>query len=420
MNSIGKLSSRQKLASKQRGAVLVLFSLALIGTLLSAGLAVDLGGAYVSRANLSKAVDAAALSGARYAGGSDAELKKQIENMALANYSGASLAKYTITVEHPGIDTTRVKVGGATRYDTVFARLAGIDEFNMRSAAEAIRYPLDMTLILDLSGSLQTNGVFDDMQKAATAFIDHFDENVDQIGLVSYSTWATEDVKAAKLTKSSIKTKISGFKAISDTNIDEGLRLGKTNLDNAAARTSAIKVAVLFTDGRPTAFSNTITMPSTHNPKTYNGIVASYTTGSSYRGLFQITDGKKITKFVSGIPTLVLNSSSTASTPTPAKLPSGKTVNGANIRVEGIAEAEYWANELRKKGYLIYSIGLGNPFAKSEDEKPDLDFLRRVANEKGIVSATQPKGELMFAPTGAELEAMFTKVADRILTRLTH
>ena len=69
---------------------------------------------------------------------------------------------------------------------------------------------------------------------------------------------------------------------------------------------------------------------------------------------------------------------------------------------------------------MIYSIGLGNPNAKTEEEKPDLDFLRRVANEKGIVNATQPKGELMFAPTAADLGAVFTKVADRILTRLTH
>jgi Flp pilus assembly protein TadG len=420
MTNTGKLSFRRNRAAKQRGAILVLFSLALIGTLLSAGLAVDLGGAYVSRANLSKAVDAGALTGARYAGRSDSDLTKMIENMALANYAGSAPAKYTISVEHPGVDTTRVKVAGATHYDTVFARLAGIDQFNMQSAAEAIRYPLDMTLVLDLSGSLQSNGVFDDMQKAATAFIDNFDEKSDQIGLVSYSTWAKEDVKAAKLTKSSIKSTINGFAAISDTNIDEGLRVAKINLDNVAARANAIKVVVLFTDGRPTAFANTITLPSTHNPKTYNGIVATYTTGSSYRGLFQISDGRKITKFVSGVPQLTTNGSTTASTPTPAKLPSGKTVTGANIRLEGISEAEYWASEIRKRGYMIYSIGLGNPFAKSEDEKPDLDFLRRVANEKGIVSGSQPKGELMFAPTAAELDAMFTKVADRILTRLTH
>lgn len=420
MNNVRSTTSRRARITKQRGAVLVLFTLALVGTLLSAGLAVDLGGAYVSRANLSKAVDAAALTGARYAGMSDAALKKMIENMALANYSGESLAKYTISVEHPGTDTTKVKVSGATKYDTVFARLAGIDQFAMQSAAEAIRYPLDMTIVLDLSGSLDRNGVFDDMQLASTAFLDRFDEKVDQMGLVAFSTTGVEHVKAAKSTKSAIKTKINAFTALSDTNTDEGLRVAKVNLDNAPARSNAIKVVVLFTDGRPTAFADKITMPAKHNPATYNGIVATYTTGSSYRGLFQITDGQKITSFVSGKPQLVANGSSTASTPTPAKLPSGKTVTGENIRLEGISQAEYWANELRKKGYLIYSIGLGNPFAVAEDEKPDLDFLRRVANEKGIVSGSQPKGELMFAPTAAELGTMFTKVADRILTRLTH
>ena len=404
---------------KQRGAVLVLFSLALVGLLLGSGLVVDLGSAYVSRSNLSKGVDAGALAGARYAGRDEAELKAMIENMALANYSRGAPVDYDIKVEHPGIDTTKGTVAGTTRYDTIFARLAGIDSLAMAASAEAIRYPLDMTLILDLSGSLQQNGVFDDMQRAATAFVDHFDEKVDQIGLITYSTWAVEHVKALKNTKSTIKTKINAFSAITDTNIDEGLRLGKTNLDNAAARTNAIKVAVLFTDGRPTAFANTIQMPSTHNPKTYNGIVAAYTTGSSYRGLFQISDGRKITKFVSGAPQLTSNSSTTASTPTPAKLPSGKSVSGANIRAEGITEAEYWATEMRKSGYLIFSIALGNPGSSDPLAQPDLDFLRRVANEKGIVNAAEPKGELMYAPTAAQLDAMFNKVADRILTRLT-
>jgi Flp pilus assembly protein TadG len=406
-------------ARKQRGAVLVLFALALVALLLGSGLVVDLGSAYVSHANLSKAVDAGALAGARYAGVDEATLRKMIDNIALANYSRGAPIDYDISIQHPGIDTTKVNVVGTTRYDTMFARLAGIDSLAMRAEAEAIRYPLDMTLILDLSGSLQQNNVFDDMQRAATAFVDNFDENVDQIGLVSYSTWAAEDVKAQKYTKSAIKTEINGFSAISDTNIDEGLRLGKTNLDNAPARANAIKVAILFTDGRPTAFANTIQMPSTHIPKTYNGIVASYTTGGSYRGLFQINDGMKIIKFISGVPQLASNSSTTASTPTPANLPSGKSVTGANIRAEAITEAEYWANEMRASGYLIYTIGLGNPAASDPLLQPDLDFLRRVANEKGIVSSAQPKGELMFAPSAAELDAMFNKVADRILTRLT-
>jgi Flp pilus assembly protein TadG len=421
MNNVKTISKPCGRVRNQRGAVLVLFSLALIGTLLSAGLAVDLGGAYVSRANLSKAVDAGALSGARYAGGNDAELKKMIENMALANYSGDSPAKYNITIEHPGTDTTRVKVAGSTQYNTVFARLAGIDQFAMQSAAEAIRYPLDMTLILDLSLSLENNDVFDDMQKAATSFLDHFDDKVDQIGLVTFSHWAVNQKNPVKNNKSALKTLINNFDAVYYTNIEEGMRVGKDNLAAAPARSNAVKVVVLFTDGRSTAVRDVFTMPSGTTPKTYEGVVAAYgTSSSSYVGLFQFADGKKITKFSSkGVPTLVAFDSSTAS-PKPPKLPNGKSVIGTNVEALGDMQAEAWSSQIRDTGALIYTIGLGNPKAQNDYDTPDLDFLRRIANEKGIANGSQPKGELMFAPTGAQLEAMFTKVADRILTRLTH
>ncbi len=421
MKRFNTLSNRSGLHT-QRGAVLVLFSLALIGTLLSAGLAVDLGGAYVSRANLSKAVDAGALSGARYAGGDDAELKKMIENIALANYSGEAPVKYDVTVEHPGTDTTRVRIAGSTRYDTVFARLAGIEQFAMQSAAEAIRYPLDMTLVLDLSLSLEMNNVFDDMQKAATSFLDHFDDKVDQIGLVTFSHTATDNKKPAKLNRSSIKSLINGFDAIYYTNIEEGLRLAKDNLAAAPARSNAVKVVVLFTDGRATAFRDKFTMPKGTVPTTYDGVVAANygTSSKNFVGLFQYNDGRKITKFSSkGVPTLVKYNSGTAS-PKPPSLPGGKSLTGVNVEAIGAAQAEAWASSIRQTGAIVYSIGLGDADADDPWDTPDLEFLKRIANEKGMVNGSQPKGELMFAPTGAQLEAMCAKVADRILTRLTH
>jgi Flp pilus assembly protein TadG len=405
----------------ERGAVLMLFSLALIGTLLSAGLAVDLGGAYIARANLSKAVDAGALAGARYAGTTeDAALKTMIEKMALANYSGSAPAQYDIRVEHPGSDTTKVNLVGTTRYDTVFARLAGLDSFHMASAAEAIRYPLDMTLVLDLSLSLENNNVFDDMQRAATSFLDHFDDDADQIGLVTFSHWATNKKNPAKNNTSSIKSTINGADAIYYTNIEEGLRIAKDNLAAAPARTHAVKVVVLFTDGRSTALRDTFTMPSGTTPKTYDGVVAAYgSSSSSYVGLFQHSDGRKITKFSSkGVPTLASYSSSSSS-PKPTKLPNGKSVTGTNVEALATTQAEAWASQIRDMGAIIFTIGLGNPNADPLDT-PDLDHLQRIANEKGIVNGAQPQGELMFAPSAAELEAMFSKVADRILTRLTH
>ena len=56
----------------------------------------------------------------------------------------------------------------------------------------------------------------------------------------------------------------------------------------------------------------------------------------------------------------------------------------------------------------------GNPL-----DQPDLDLLRRIANEDGIVDGSQPVGMMIFAPRPEDLDEVFAQLADRILTRLT-
>jgi len=229
---------------------------------------------------------------------------------------------------------------------------------------------------------------------------------------------------------------IDALQPISDTNIEEGLRTGKVQLDAAPPRQSSLKLMVLFTDGRPTAFADNFgldvdTCPADEWPKTkvddkdengtsdcYNGIVATHASGASYRGLFQRTDGSKVIGFALQQPLLTINGASTTS-PKPRRLPNGNSVDGDNIRELGALQSEEWANTVRAAGYTIYAVGLGNPNATNELDAPDLGFLRRIANQDGISNGGQPRGELLFAPSPAELDATFAKLADRILTRLT-
>ena len=215
------------------------------------------------------------------------------------------------------------------------------------------------------------------------------------------------------------KSIIDGLAAISDTNIQEGLRLSKLQLDAATSRKAALKFVILFTDGQGTAVADTYTMPSGTNPKTYKGVVATYISGSSYRGLFQLSDGRKITGFnSSGVPSLTTNSSS-ANSPKPPTLPNGQSVTGDNIRAYAKSRDEQEAQLIRNAGYTIFCVGLGNPGASNAGDIPDLDHLRRIANENGVVNAKQTQGELLFAPSPADLEATFALLADRIITRLT-
>lgn len=409
----------KRLSSKrQRGAVLVFFVFALFVMLLAAGLVVDLGVAYVGYSWLVRSVDAGALAGARNSSGTNAEIDAIVRKIASANLRGDLPVDFDVAITTPEADTKRIEVTGRTKTPALFSKLAGFDEFPLGANAEAIRYPLDMSLVLDVSYSLQRNNAFDDMQLASQGFVDYFDESVDQLGLVSYSTWAHEHEAPRKNFKARVKSAIGALAAISDTNIDEGLRFGKMQIDNTPQRANAIRIVVLFTDGRPTAFADAFDMPTGITPAVYDGVVAGFTSGSAYRGLFQTADGRKVVGFSRGVAITEPNGSSKAS-PLPKRLPDGSPANGNNIRKLGAIQAEAWADQIRRAGYTIYSVGLGNPNSNNPGDQPDLEFLRRIANENGIVDASQPDGLMVFAPTPADLDEVFARVADRILTRLT-
>jgi Flp pilus assembly protein TadG len=428
----------------ERGVILMLFALVLIVLLAVAGLAVDLGIAHVTMSRLTKAVDAGALSGARHSGGGTSGIQKIASQTAAANYGVGGLgaaAAYGVTVEQPAADTYRVRVKGATQAPALFSRVLGRDKIDVVSEAEATRYPLDVSLVLDLSGSLERAGAFDDLQAASKNFLEYFDDSIDQFGIVTYSTWAEQKMSMRKGFKATGKSLIDGLDAISDTNIEEGLRLGKVQLDTAPHRESALKVLVLFTDGRPTAFSDAFrldgpnqdcaaaTDSSGYNaspldadrdgqPDCWAGAIATFVTSNGYRGLFQDTDGRKIIGFQQLAPRLTSNGSGTAS-PNVQRLPGGGVVDGNGIRAIGTTQSEEWAAQARAAGYTVYAVGLGNPSASHPLEQPDLDFLRRIANEDGAASGAQPKGEMLFAPSATDLDAAFSRLADRILTRLT-
>lgn len=409
---------KPRFSDNQQGAILVLFVLVLVVLMLCAGLVVDLGVAYVGHGRLVKAVDAGALTGARHASGSDAEIEAVVRKVAGANYSGVLPASYDVAITVPAIDTKRIAVSAQTLSPALFTRIVGRDGFALAAAAEATRFPLDMSLVLDISYSLEMNRAFDDLQSASVEFVDYFDDSIDQLGLVTYTTWATSRIAPAKHFKNRVQGTIRSLAAISDTNIEEGLRLGKLQLDTAPLRENAIRVVVLFTDGRPTAFADDFEMQS-GTPARYNGIVAGYQSGATaWRGLFQASDGRKVVGFSRGVAVTDGNSSPRNS-PNLRRLPDGSAVSSPNIRRVGAAQAETWADQIRRAGYTIYTIGLGDPNARDPLQQPDLAFLRRIANEDGIVDRSQPAGAMIFAPSPEDLEEVFAKVADRILTRLT-
>jgi hypothetical protein len=240
---------------------------------------------------------------------------------------------------------------------------------------------------------------WDDLQDAAKNFVGEFSESVDQLGLVSFQLRGTNRFTLARPFKTTIKSKINAMQSFGDTNTGEGLKLAYNQLTGGSVRPESIRVVVFFTDGRPTAFRGNIggqdRMMAVY-VKRYNGQI---------HGYFNNPDQ---------LPTDRQAGASGCE---------GKTFcmgwTEPTIRNQSKAYGLQRANEIRADGIHIFSIGLGNVDASDPLLSPDMDYLRQIANEDGVTSASQPQGKAYFAPTADELDDVFRAVAEDIVVRLT-
>ena len=68
---------------------------------------------------------------------------------------------------------------------TTFMRIAGYNQMNVASTGQATRKLVDLSLALDISGSISS--AWTEVSKAASDFVDSFDEYNDRIALTVYS-----------------------------------------------------------------------------------------------------------------------------------------------------------------------------------------------------------------------------------------
>ena len=120
-----------RLHREQRGAVLVLVSLALVALVVMLALAIDGGYAYAQRRRMQNAADAAAMAGARTRalGGNDAQVEAAITQYATAN--GADGTNWTCP------DGQTVRVTAWRVFPTFFAGIAGLPQMTASATAEA-------------------------------------------------------------------------------------------------------------------------------------------------------------------------------------------------------------------------------------------------------------------------------------------
>lgn len=228
--------------------------------LLFVGLAVDTGRAYVVKAQLTKAVDGAALAAARMLNSGDP--RQEAARIFKANFPGGYMGTSAVTdpTSDPGffgldtIDETGVNVVTVTASATLpvtFMRLANFENVTVRSSGEAQRRMVDLSLVLDVSSSIGSR--WPAVRDAAREFVNAFDESSDRFALVTYGNGArvlTPMSSSRGFDKSDVISDIPNTLPGGSTAMVEGLYRGWDELRSVPLGTqSGLRVIVLFTDG---------------------------------------------------------------------------------------------------------------------------------------------------------------------------
>jgi Flp pilus assembly protein TadG len=189
---------KRRRGKAQKGIAVILTAIVLLVTVPIVGLGIDLGLLYLAKAKLSSACDAAALAAARnlHRGLTLADQEQNARDRAVAyfdaNYpSGFMNSKgrtRVATVAETAYRLRTVTVTGTTVQPLYFMRLLGYDQVTVGAFGRANRRDVNLLMVLDRSGSMQTSGACTPMKTAARDFLTYFANGRDRLGLITYSS----------------------------------------------------------------------------------------------------------------------------------------------------------------------------------------------------------------------------------------
>jgi Flp pilus assembly protein TadG len=233
---------------------------ALTCLLLFTGVAVDSGRAYVVKAQLTKAVDGAALAAARNlnTGNPRGEASKIFRANFPVGYMGTTSSTdpdtdggfFSSTVDNVnGVNI--VNVSATAVLPTTFMRLGNFDTVTVSATGEAQRRMVDLCLVMDVSSSIGWRWPY--VRDSARAFVNAFDQANDRMSLVlfgngagvPYAMPATRGFNKTTVINA-IPTNLPG----GSTNMVEGLYRGWDECRSVPnGQQSTLRIIVLFTDG---------------------------------------------------------------------------------------------------------------------------------------------------------------------------
>jgi Mg-chelatase subunit ChlD len=459
----------------ERGYVLVYMALVLAVLMLFSGLALDAGRSYVVKAQLSKAVDGAALAAARATTGARDEAVRVFK----ANFPAGTLG--TLATPDPtaaadffsaSVDATGKKVvdvKAAVQLPTTFMRLANFQNVTIRSDAEATRRLVDVSLVLDVSSSIGSKWTA--VRDAARSFIEWFDEHNDRVALVTFSNgahvidpiWDSRGFDKPRV-MNDVPQNLPG----GSTLMVEGLYRGWDELRAVApGQQAGLRVIVLFTDGASNGVPGDYgggaarSLRTWDFPKNANDPDSQTWDSPHIDGLYDTDSGATNPSYtltvpwnstqtltqIKLLPLVTWHAHGRAGTPSSFPLLSNAlTVNGRaqsaarplrnKDGATGRYPADVWninnaarnvleiiANAARSDAgdqpIRIYTIGMGYLIRDRLGTMPEMpeDILKRVANDKSSLdyNRAQADGRYFYAPTAGDVAPAFEGIQSEIL-----
>jgi Flp pilus assembly protein TadG len=186
--------------TRERGFVIYVWALMMLFVILPmVGLAVDCGILFFVKSKLQTAVDGAALGAARSlsrgqdipsqeAAATDTATRYYHANFPLGWMGVSPVADPTVTWPAAPPATAIINVQGDVDAPTWFMHVLGWTSVHLTVVGQSTRRNVNVMLVLDRSGSLETDGNCAPMAQASTFFVQSFSNNRDRMGMVTFGT----------------------------------------------------------------------------------------------------------------------------------------------------------------------------------------------------------------------------------------